>query len=81
MADDSTWIVEAGDHLWSIAERTLASAWARAVSDDEVAPYWRHVVEHNRARLADPSNPDLIFPGQTFLLPAPPSPGSLRSSP
>lgn len=80
-AEGSTWLVRPGDHLWSIAERTLASAWARPVSDDEVAQYWRELVEHNRDRLADPSNPDLIFPDQTFLLPTPPPSGSLRSTP
>jgi hypothetical protein len=78
--DSSTWLVQSGDHLWSIAERTLAKAWARSVSDDEVVPYWREVIELNRARLADPSNPDLIFPGQTLVLPTPPPSGSLRSS-
>lgn len=81
VADGSTWLVQPGDHLWSIAERTLAGAWARAVSDDEVVPYWRDLIEHNRERLADPANPDLIFPGQTFVLPTPPPSGSLRSSP
>ena len=80
-AEGATWLVRPGDHLWSIAERTLASAWARPVSDDEVTPYWRELVEHNRDRLADPSNPDLIFPDQTILLPAPPPSGSLRSTP
>ena len=80
VVDSSTWLVQPGDHLWSIAERTLAGAWARSVSDAEVAPYWRDLIELNRARLADPSNPDLIFPGQTFVLPTPPPSGSLRSS-
>jgi nucleoid-associated protein YgaU len=37
-----------------------------------VAPYWTGLVEANRDVLVDPANPDLIHPGQTFRLPAPP---------
>jgi hypothetical protein len=29
------------------------------------------VIEHNRAALADPDNPDLLFPGDEVRLPAP----------
>jgi hypothetical protein len=73
-AADDTWVVAPGDHLWRVAEETLAEAWGRQPSDDEVVPYWQAVIETNRARLADPANPDLLFPGQTLTLPAvPPS--------
>jgi nucleoid-associated protein YgaU len=71
--DDQTWTVTAGDHLWSIAEETLARAWRRPVSDAEVTPFWQQVVELNRDRLADPANPDLVFPGQVLAVPRPPS--------
>lgn len=64
--------LEAGDHLWSVAERALADAWGRGPTDAELAPYWAQVVEANRDRLADPANPDLVFPGQAIALPAPP---------
>lgn len=65
----------AGDHLWSTAERALASAWGRAPSDDEVAPFWRGLVAANRHRLPDPANPDLVLPGLTVVVPpAPPAP-------
>ncbi|MFP5308020.1 MAG: LysM peptidoglycan-binding domain-containing protein [Actinomycetes bacterium] len=67
--------VASGDHLWSLAEDALVAAWGRDVSDDELAPYWRDVVEANRDRLADPTDPDLLFPGQQVVLPAtPPAP-------
>lgn len=66
------WEVDAGDHLWSVAERVLHDAWGRAPSDREVAGYWARLVEDNRPRLADPANPDLVFPGQVLALPAPP---------
>jgi len=67
------WTVRAGDHLWGIAEDTLAANWGRAPTDAEVAPYWDQVVDANRGALIDPGNPDLIQPGQTFVLPAPPA--------
>lgn len=67
-------VVDAGDHLWSLAEGALRAAWGRAPSDAEVVGYWEQVVEGNRARLADPVNPDLVFPGQSLVLP--PVPGA-----
>jgi hypothetical protein len=66
------WTVQPGDHLWHVAEATLADAWGRAPSDAEVAPYWTVVVEANRARLVDPGNPDLVHPGLVVTLPEPP---------
>ncbi len=72
LAVGEVWEVERGDHLWAIAEQTLASAWGAAPSDREVAVYWSALVDHVRPLLADPSNPDLIFPGQVFeLVPVP----------
>jgi hypothetical protein len=71
-AREPTWTVGPGDHLWSIAERTLAEAWGRPPTDPELGTYWRAVVEENRLRLADPANPDLVFPGQVLVVPAPP---------
>jgi hypothetical protein len=58
-----------GDHLWSVAARTLATAWGRAPSEREVAPYWRSVVQLNRAGLPNPADPDLVFPGEVVHLP------------
>lgn len=71
----ATWTAQPGDHLWHVAEATLAGAWGRAPADGEVARYWTGLVEANRDVLADPSNPDLIHPGQVFRLPDPPPPG------
>lgn len=62
----------AGDHLWSLAERALTEAWGREPTDGELAPYWEQLVEVNRHRLADPANPDLVFPGQVVTVPVPP---------
>lgn len=68
-----SWTVVPGECFWSIAEDVLAAAWGRAPSDAEIVPYWRVLIEANRATLADPANEDLIFPGQVFTVPPPPS--------
>jgi hypothetical protein len=68
-AHDAVHRVEAGESLWSIARDALADHWDRAPSDTEVHGYWLQLVEHNRAGLADPDNPDLIFPGDEIALP------------
>ena len=66
-----SWTVGPGECFWSIADQVLARAWDRAPSDGEIVPYWRTLIEANRATLADPANPDLVYPGQTFTVPAP----------
>lgn len=61
--------VSAGESFWRIAEDALIGDLDRAPTDHEVAAYLERIVDHNRDRLADPENPDLIFPGQAFDLP------------
>lgn len=68
-----SWAVRPGDHFWAVAERVLTDAWDRSPTDAEVHRYWRILVEANRSRLRDPANADLLFPGQTLAVPAPPS--------
>lgn len=65
------WTVEPGQCFWSIAESVLAEDLGRAPGDAEIAPYWRRLIEANRGELAHRENPDLIFPGQVFAVPAP----------
>lgn len=62
------WEVQPGDHLWSMAERALGERAGQG--DAEVARYWLRLIEANANRLADPDNPDLIFPGQVLVVPA-----------
>ena len=69
----STWTVAPGESFWSIAEEVLADAWRRPPSDAEVDPFWRALVEVNRGRLTDPTDPDAILPGQVFEVPLVPS--------
>lgn len=61
----STWTVQPGDHLWSIAA-SIAPAHADL---DEIGRNWVRLVEHNRTALPDPSNPDLILPGMVIDVP------------
>lgn len=68
-APPTAWAVSAGESFWTIAEEVLGEAWARTPTDAEVDPYWRQLVERNRARLADPDDPSLLHPGQVLELP------------
>ncbi|MDF1595707.1 MAG: LysM peptidoglycan-binding domain-containing protein, partial [Acidimicrobiia bacterium] len=62
--------VAGGDTFWSIAESSLTNGLDRTPTTAEVAEYWRELVDANRERLAPPYDPDLIYPGQVFELPA-----------
>ena len=70
---ETSWTVQPGDHLWGIAARVLVEAWDRTPSPDEIVPYWRQLIDDNRAVLVDPANPDLVFCGQQLALPPPPA--------
>ena len=65
------WTVKPGECFWTIAEDVLARHLGRPVTDAEIVPYWRRLIEANRSELAHHDNPDLIFPFQTFVIPAP----------
>ena len=60
--------VERGDHLWKISRRRLDVVLGREARSSEVSPYWRQVIEVNRAGLRS-GDPDLIFPGEVITLP------------
>jgi hypothetical protein len=62
-------VVRPGDDLWHLAAVEMSSRLGRDATTAEIGPYWRIVVEVNRSRLVHPDDPDLIFPGQTLLLP------------
>lgn len=61
-------VVVRGDHLWSISEGALGDRLGRAVAPDEVGPFWRVVIDMNRATLRS-GDPDLIYPGEEIALP------------
>jgi nucleoid-associated protein YgaU len=68
-AHPEEWLVQPGDHLWNIAERTVAATLGRVPAEREIARYWTRLVSENRDRLVDPEEPDLILPGQSLRLP------------
>lgn len=61
--------VRRGDSMWSIARDELAARSGRTPDTSDIDPYWRALIALNRDRLVHPSNPSLIYPGQTFQLP------------
>jgi nucleoid-associated protein YgaU len=63
-------VVQPGEHFWSIAEQVVGDRAAVDPSATEsVDRYWRRLVDANRDRLADPDQPDLLYPGQELVLP------------
>lgn len=59
-----------GDNLWTISARHLRDAHPdRTVASDEIAIYWRRVIELNTPSLAS-GDPNLIYPGEQIVLPA-----------
>jgi DNA-binding SARP family transcriptional activator/nucleoid-associated protein YgaU len=72
-APAETVTVQPGDHFWGLVEDQLADTWHRSPSDAEVADYWEDTLTTNRDRLAPPRDPDDIYPGEQFTLPATPA--------
>ena len=64
-------VVRPGDHLWGIAQEAVARHLGRPAGEAEVATYWRDLIAANLDRLVDPTNADLILPGQVLRLPPP----------
>ncbi len=68
-AGPMTVTVARGDSFWSIAIDHLSEVVGGPLSDGDVAPYWRRLVEANRSQLVVPDNPDLLYAGQLLELP------------
>ena len=73
-------VVREGEHFWALAESAMTEAWGRAPTDEELTPYWAEMVEANADRLLPPDDPDLIYPDQTFVVPAVPANPDLGTS-
>lgn len=58
-------VVRVGESFWTIAEQVVRERSLPV----PVASYWRLLVEANRDRLVDSTDPDLIHPGQELVLP------------
>jgi hypothetical protein len=61
-------VVAHGDSFWSIAVEVVSDRGG-PTDDASVARYWRRLIAENRSNLVDPTNPDLIHPGQRLTLP------------
>ena len=72
----ATWVVARGDHLWAVAEATLADH-GLDTDDATTAAYWRELIEANRATIGE--DPDLIHPGDVLVLPPMAADPSLRA--
>ena len=62
-------MVQPGDHLWKISQVHLDRKLGRTANEDEVAPFWRTVIDANTGRLHS-GDPDLIYPGEVVILPS-----------
>ncbi len=68
------WLVTNGESFWSIATEHLSDELARTdLTEQQIAEYWRILIEANEDRLVDPHNADLILPGQELFLPKVPT--------
>ncbi len=65
---DGSVVVQPGDHLWKISATHLEGILDRPAEPAEIDPYWRFVIETNRAALSS-GDPDLIYPGEVIELP------------
>jgi nucleoid-associated protein YgaU len=63
------WTIRPGDHLWKVAGQTLALARGRRADDAAVLAYVREIVRANADVFVVPGDPDLVYPGQRFVLP------------
>ena len=60
--------VEAGDNLWSITAEYMSRYGDRTPTESAITRLWQEVIDLNRNRIRS-GDPDLIFPGETILLP------------
>ena len=61
--------VAEGDGFWQVAEQVVSTQLGRDPTNGEVWAYWQQLIEANRDKLPDPSNPDLLFVGTVLTLP------------
>lgn len=67
-AASSSYTVESGDNFWAIAENQVRNSLGREPTDSEVANYWVKLIDANRSNIRS-GDPDLIYPGEVFILP------------
>jgi nucleoid-associated protein YgaU len=63
--------VQHGQSFWSIAQEVEQKALGGAApTTAQVSHYWSQLLAANAHRLPHPGHPDLIYPGETLILPA-----------
>ncbi len=60
--------VERGDNMWSISRETLEASGDPHVTNAEVSPLWRDVIDLNKDRIKS-GNPNLIYAGEELIVP------------
>jgi hypothetical protein len=65
----TSYTVVPGDNFWAIAKAHLQQDLGRTPTNAEVAQYWVKLIDANKSILRS-GDPDLIFPGEVFTLPA-----------
>ncbi|MEA3217183.1 MAG: putative peptide zinc metalloprotease protein, partial [Acidimicrobiia bacterium] len=73
----SSWTVQPGDDLWSVAEETLTGFLGRPSTEDETLSYWTAVMAENAPMINDPN---LLHVGQLIALPAVTEPAESQST-
>lgn len=61
--------VRAGDNFWTIARAHEQHVLRHQPTDAQTGHYWVELVAANTSQLVHPGNPNLIYPGQTLVLP------------
>lgn len=65
----TSYTVVSGDNFWAIAKAHVQANLGHEPTNAEVANYWVKLIDANKANIRS-GDPDLIFPGEVFTLPA-----------
>ncbi len=68
------YVVQPGDSMWSVSSRHVRRSADAPVTASRIIAVWRQVVDLNRERIRS-GDPDLIYPGETLILPGLSFPG------
>ena len=58
-----------GDNFWTIAAHVVSESTSETPDNHSIARYWRRLISENTDVLRS-GDPDMIYPGETLILPA-----------